>query len=94
MEEILKALLKELQELKKELGFLQNAFSNSKEAEEILSVEQAAELLHLSKSAIYNLIAPRTHSEEGNTLPFHKKGHKTIYFLKSEVIAWVRQKPE
>lgn len=51
------------------------------EAEQILTVEQTAQLLHLSKKTIYERVRART-------LPFYRDG-KRILFKRSELLAYL-----
>jgi excisionase family DNA binding protein len=46
-----------------------------------ITIEEAAELLSLSKYTIYGLV-------HKNKIPYHKKGR--LYFLKSELLDWIR----
>jgi excisionase family DNA binding protein len=51
------------------------------EKDEILNVEQVAELIGYRKTSIYGLV-------KKNKIPFHKKGK--LFFLKSEIIKWLK----
>jgi excisionase family DNA binding protein len=52
------------------------------EADQLLIIQQAAELLNISVSTIYGLV-------NKETIPVMKKG-KRLYFSKQELIAWVK----
>lgn len=52
-----------------------------KSVDEILWMDDAAELLNLAKPTIYGLISKRK-------IPSYKKGRK-VYFLRSELEAWL-----
>lgn len=56
--------------------------TNSTEQEEVLKIEDVAELTGLSKQTIYIKTSTRT-------IPFHKPG-KLLYFFRSEVIQWMK----
>lgn len=86
---LLETILAELREIKKFLGSLVNPITHIHIEEQILSVDQAGELLDMSKSQVYH----RLKDEFVDTpygLPHHRKGHKTIYLFKSELMAWIR----
>lgn len=53
------------------------------ESQQILTVKEAAEILHLSVPTIYGYVSR-------NEIPFSKKG-KRLYFSKSELIEWIKQ---
>lgn len=55
---------------------------NTKEQEEVLDIEQAAELLKLSKHTVYRLVS-------SSSLPVNKRG-KRLYFSKQELTAWIK----
>jgi len=51
---------------------------------EILTVDSAARILGIEKKTLYNWCS-------AGKIPFHKKpGGKTVWFLKSDLIAWVK----
>jgi excisionase family DNA binding protein len=52
------------------------------ENNELLTIEEAASILHLSKLTLYGLV----HKKE---MPSYKKG-KRLYFSKDELVAWVK----
>ena len=84
-------ILKILKEIKTELQLQRSSErkENSLE-EEVMTIEGAAKLLKLSKPAIYTMISSSPPGKYGKKLPFHKKGHKTLYFLRSEIMAWIK----
>lgn len=47
-----------------------------------LSIEEVAKLLKLSKYTIYGLV-------HKNTIPYHKRSRR-LYFLKSEILDWLK----
>lgn len=50
---------------------------------QIMRVEQVAQMLHFSKWQIYRLV-------NQNKIPFVKKG-KTLFFMSSEIIEWLNE---
>ena len=50
---------------------------------EVLNIDQVADLLNYSKSYLYKLTSSRA-------IPYYKKGGKTIHFLRSEIIEWIK----
>lgn len=74
-------LLLEVRNLKQLLKSYQNDNSGT-EKDALLTVEQAAEFLNLSKSTIYSLV-----QKQG--IPVSKKG-KRLYFSKLELVEWVK----
>jgi excisionase family DNA binding protein len=50
---------------------------------QILRVEQVAEMLQFSKWHVYRLV-------NQNKIPFYKKG-KTLFFMKPEIIEWINE---
>ncbi len=53
-------------------------------SKEVLTLEEAALFMGLSKSSLYKM----THKHE---LPFFRPNGKLIYFEKSELLKWMRQ---
>ena len=53
-------------------------------AKEVLTLEEAAIYLGISKSSLYKM----THSR---SIPFYKPNNKLVYFERSELLEWVRQ---
>lgn len=49
---------------------------------EFLSIEETAKLIKLAKPTIYGLVHKKA-------IPHHKKG-KRLYFLKSELLEWIK----
>ncbi|WP_419211126.1 helix-turn-helix transcriptional regulator [Maribacter sp. X9] len=47
-----------------------------------LNIEETADLIHLSRYTIYSLV-------NKNTIPYHKRGRR-LYFLKSEILTWLK----
>ncbi|OMP30075.1 helix-turn-helix domain-containing protein [Mangrovimonas sp. DI 80] len=62
---------------------LVSSTSSNVDEEELLTVNEAAKLIKLSKSTIYGLV-------HKNEIPYCKKG-KRLYFQKSELIDWIRE---
>ena len=54
----------------------------SSNEDEFLSIEETAKLINLSKPTVYGLVHQKN-------IPFHKKG-KRLYFLKSDVLDWIK----
>lgn len=54
------------------------------EAKDVLTLEEAALFLGISKSSLYKM----THK---NVLPFYRPNGKLIYFEKVELLKWMRQ---
>ena len=50
---------------------------------EVMNIDQVAALLNYSKSYLYKLTSSRV-------IPYHKKGGKTMHFLRSEIIEWIK----
>jgi excisionase family DNA binding protein len=55
-----------------------------RDAKQVLTLEEAALYLGISKSSIYKM----THKHE---LPFYRPNGKLIYFEKEELLKWMRQ---
>jgi excisionase family DNA binding protein len=51
---------------------------------QILRVEQVAEMLQFSKWHVYRLVSQ-------NKIPFYKKG-RTLFFMSKEIIEWIAKK--
>ena len=78
--DIVSTLKKKVQEVEHRLAVAENLLFESKD---VLTVEEAAKFLGLSKSFVYKM----TH--EG-TLPFYKPNGKVCYFEKSVLLEWMR----
>ena len=78
--DMVSTLKKKVQEVEHRLAVAENLLFESKE---VLTVEEAAKFLGLSKSFVYKM----TH--EG-TLPFYKPNGKVCYFEKSVLLEWMR----
>lgn len=50
---------------------------------EVMTIEDVVEMIKLKKPTIYALVASKK-------IPFRKKGHKTLYFLRSELMDWIK----
>lgn len=84
MENPFKELKSQIQELKDLLLInLAKPHEVTKEDEELLTVEEAAQLLHVAIPTIYGLVNRRA-------IPFMKKS-KRLYFSKKELTEWIRQ---
>lgn len=55
-----------------------------RDAKQVLTLEEAALFMGISKSSLYKM----THKHE---LPFFRPNGKIIYFEKSELLNWMRQ---
>jgi len=53
------------------------------ESDQLLTIKEAAQVLHLSVPTIYGYVSR-------NEIPFSKKG-KRLYFSKSELIEWIKK---
>lgn len=53
------------------------------QAKEILTLEEAAIFLGISKSCLYKM----THNQ---VVPFYKPNNKLVYFERSELMKWIR----
>ncbi|WP_375443494.1 helix-turn-helix domain-containing protein [uncultured Fibrella sp.] len=53
-------------------------------ADEVLTIEQAAELLNLTKQTVYGMVSARK-------IPFCKPTGAQLYFLRSDLIDWLKQ---
>ena len=67
------------------IQYIERIGKESFTAKDILSLDEACFLLNASKSQLYKLT--RTHR-----IP-HYKPNRKIYFLKSELVEWVKQTP-
>lgn len=47
-----------------------------------MNIDETSKLIDLTKSTMYGLV-------HQNKIPYHKKG-KRLYFLKSEILAWLK----
>ena len=56
--------------------------SNDPEEDVLLTIEELAILISKSKYTIYGLV-------HKNKIPYHKQG-KRLYFLKSEILEWIK----
>lgn len=73
-------LLRKMERIEDLLSELQ---SPSKDTEELLSIQQVSQLVHLQVPTLYAYV----HKRE---IPFSKKG-KRLYFSRSEIIEWIKQ---
>lgn len=76
-------LQKRLDGLTKELETVKNMLNNAKE---VLTLEEAAAFLGVTKSTLYKM----THQQ---TIPFFKPNNKMVYFERAELLNWLRQNP-
>jgi len=56
--------------------------SNSSTEDVFINIDETAKLIDLAKPSVYGLV-------HQNKIPYHKKG-KRLYFLKSEIMAWLK----
>ena len=56
--------------------------SNSSNEDVFMNIKENAKFIDLSVPTVYGLV-------HQNKIPFHKKG-KRLYFLKSEILAWLK----
>ena len=78
--DMVSTLKKKVQEVEHRLEVAENLLFETKE---VLTVEEAAKFLGLSKSFVYKM----TH--EGS-LPFYKPNGKVCYFEKAALLEWMR----
>ncbi len=78
--DMVSTLKKKVQEMEHRLNVAENLLYESKE---VLTVEETAKFLGLSKSFVYKM----TH--EG-TLPFYKPNGKVCYFERAALLDWMR----
>lgn len=76
------------QDLIKQVADLQHKLENMENilfaAKEVLSLEEAAIFMNVTKSNLYHM----THEQ---IIPFYKPGGKMCYFEKSELLKWMRR---
>ncbi len=77
----IKALMTENENLQHRLQVVENILFAGKE---VLTLEEAALFLGMTKSAMYKM----THRQ---VIPFYRPNGKMVYFEKSELLAWLRQ---
>lgn len=77
--EALGRVLAELSELK---GLINNQQKLPYEKDQLLTIEQAGEILNLSVPTIYGLVSRQD-------IPYSKKG-KRLYFSKQELTDWIK----
>lgn len=56
--------------------------SNSSNEDVFMNIDETSKLIDLTKPTVYGLV-------HQNNIPYHKKG-KRLYFLKSEILAWLK----
>ena len=61
---------------------LQKTPNSIREADKIMNLQQAAEMLNLTKQTIYGLV-------HESKIPVSKKGRR-LYFSKLELLAWIK----
>ena len=81
--EILEARLSNIENLLLDLKHNTKEPIHQREAEELLTVKQAAELLKLSVPTIYGYV-------QRQEIPVSKRG-KRLYFSKQELLDWVKE---
>ncbi len=76
-------IIQKVELTQEQLESLKQEWSNwSKPVKEFMTVEETAEYLEISKSAVYKLTSKRK-------IPFYNPGGKKIYFKKIEVDDWI-----
>ncbi|WP_158600231.1 helix-turn-helix domain-containing protein [Fibrisoma montanum] len=65
------------------LCYLQGKESSSASSDEILTIDQAADFLHLTTQTIYGLVSDRK-------IPFSKPTGSRLYFSRLELIEWLK----
>jgi predicted DNA-binding transcriptional regulator AlpA len=83
----------EILSLLRDISNLLQAFVSNRENadEQVWTIEEASIFLKLSKPDIYAKISEKTTPDPSKRIPHYRKGHKTIYFLKSELISWIKK---
>lgn len=77
-EEGIKVLAEQITEnIKKAMNY-----SNSSNEDAFMNIDDTSKLIDLTKPTVYGLV-------HQNKIPYHKKG-KRLYFLKSEILAWLK----
>lgn len=71
---------KQVADLSKKVDAITHVFCQAKE---ILTLEEAAIFLGISKSCLYKM----THNQ---IIPFYKPNNKLVYFERSELMNWIR----
>lgn|SRR5574344_411803 len=71
---------KQVADLTKKVDAITHVFCQAKE---ILTLEEAAIFLGISKSCLYKM----THNQ---VVPFYKPNNKLVYFERSELTKWIR----
>lgn len=79
-EDVSKDIIKDLE---RRISLLENVMY---EAKQILTLEEAAAFIGVSRSQLYKL----THL---HVIPYYKPSGKLVYFEKSELLSWIRQNP-
>ena len=74
---------KQVADLTRKVDAITNVFCQAKE---ILTLEEAAIFLGISKSCLYKM----THNQ---IIPFYKPNNKLVYFERSELMNWIRSCP-
>ncbi len=77
--EAVKELFTKLDNIERLLG----SQKNQPETDQLLSIQQAGELIKLTPPTIYGLVSK-------NEIPFSKKG-KRLYFSKVDLIDWIKE---
>ena len=73
-------LTRQVADLTRKVDAITNVFCQAKE---ILTLEEAAIFLGISKSCLYKM----THNQ---VVPFYKPNNKIVYFVRTELIKWIR----
>ena len=74
------ALMLENLKLAKRVEVLENTLSGK----EVLTLEEAARFMGVTKSSLYKM----THEQ---TIPYYKPNGKMVYFEKAELLTWIRR---
>ncbi len=75
--------MREVEKLRQELEKLKDVVYAAKE---VLTLEEAAMFMGVSKSSLYKM----THT---HAIPYYRPNNKIVYFEKSELLKWLRQNP-
>lgn len=82
MENPFELILSKLEAIERKVSEIQNRL-DGENGSHVLDLRQAAQYLHISKSALYRLTSQRT-------IPHFKRG-KRLYFKKEDLAEWMTQ---
>ena len=74
-------LQRQIEELQKRMEAVEDSLDN---AQEVLSVEEAARFMDIARSSLYKMTSDRS-------IPFYRPNGKMIYFEKADILEWIRK---